>query len=158
MADWGDLGLSDNPFDPAKDLPGVADVTLLQDLVTAPLQVHVEPNLKPLYCADLGPFGLHLENFRNELKLKGYAQEPPTSGKLSFIITIRGPKGSGKSSLANMMVDWLKGCIEPNENGWDVEERFRDDPRTNVEEQKVDIRDLQEAIEKKAVKHHCIIL
>ena len=157
MADWSDLGLLDNPFEPT-EFRGVENVTLLQDLVTAPLQVHVEPNLKPLYCLDLGPFSGHLRKFQNDLRLKGYRQQPPQSGRLSFVFTICGPKGSGKSSLANMMIDWLKGCLSPGEGPWDVEERFRDDPGSSAEEQGRVIGDLQSDIEKKQVKYHCIVL
>jgi hypothetical protein len=156
MPDWTVLGLSDNPFDPARELPEVEDY-LLQDLVTQPLQVHIAPALKALYCPNLGKFADHLADFKNELRLKGYAQDPPSASRSSFIFAIRGPKGSGKTTLANMMIDWLKGCHRENET-WNIEELFRDEPLSNPQEQMSAIKKLEEDIEKKAEKSHCLAL
>lgn len=104
------FGLRDNPFDPL-EFAGVAS-HLLDDLSTRALQVDDAPELMPLFIPTAGPFEAALGTFAEMLTLAGYSSgDDPKLGAKSFLFRIIGPQGSGKSTLTNVMIDWLRRCL-----------------------------------------------
>lgn len=147
-----------NPFDP-DNLPGVGDFGdqywLLQDLMRQPLQVHVNPVLKQLVCSKNTTL---LERFKEDLARKKYTQNPSAVGRFSIIAGIYGPGGTGKSTLANLMIDYVKLCGVPATN-WVIHERWRDTPEADPAAQKKEIEDLAaHLVGEPNGGLHCIVL
>ncbi len=104
------FGLLDNPFNP-QEFDGVSG-TMLDGLFEIPLAIDEEPRLEPLFVAAAGPFQRHVDTFKNTLRAEGYRSgENPSRTHKSFVFRVFGPKGSGKSTMTNKMVGWLKGCF-----------------------------------------------
>jgi adenylate kinase family enzyme len=109
------FGLSDNPFSPARlpllpdgTRPSVAKLSL-SNINTRPLRVDKEPNLRHLVVPGAGDFAAFEREFRNKLEVAGYAAHPvETANHLAFIIS--GAEGTGKSTLASMLVRRLQLC------------------------------------------------
>src|SRR5689334_11054199 len=101
------FGLSDNPFCPTQALAGMHNLLAIQNLSSLPLRVHEEPLLMKLYCPIVGTQDA-VDNFKDMISDNGY--EPPSVGTQSFLTVIRGPQGTGKTTLANVLVHHLKKC------------------------------------------------
>ncbi len=104
------FGIRDNPFCPNKPYEGVSPF-LMAKLSSLPLQIHKAPRLKDLFSEDAGPFRDAIQDFQS--LLQGYGYDPPGVGTESFVFLIRGPQGTGKTTLALWMVDWLASCLPP---------------------------------------------
>lgn len=108
------FGLRDNPFNP-QVFEKVRDRALDQ-LWSVALKLDEEPSLLPLFVADAGPFRARLEDFVGRLQASGYTSgQKPALGHKSFVFRVVGPQGSGKSTLTNRLVGWLKTCAPGNE-------------------------------------------
>lgn len=103
------FGLTDNPFAPVSwkvGTPGLAD-----NLVTRPLRVDLDAGLRKLYVPQAGPFEAHTEDFIARLEEVGYSKGQQLTGKQSLAILIAGPTGTGKSTLANVMLAEALACV-----------------------------------------------
>jgi hypothetical protein len=126
LTDWFKaFAFSDNPFDPSQPLRGMANADRMQDLARSPLPVHQEPKLEELFCPAAGAFAEYLMVFVQRAALAGYRPGIPLTAKRSLLFLIKGPRGTGKTTLANVMVErlqrgqppgsWL--CLELDESG-----------------------------------------
>jgi hypothetical protein len=103
------FSLADNPFYPRrKALLGVEDPVVMQTLVSRPLRIHEDRALIKLYVEEAGPFKENVEQFLNTISEFGYAPKDAELGSEPFIFLIKGSIGSGKTTLANVMVYHLK--------------------------------------------------
>ncbi len=103
------FSLADNPFYPRRQaLLGVQDPVVMQTLVSRPLRVHEEKALLALYSEDAGPFKEHVERFLSTISQFGYDPKKEELCSEPFIFLIKGSIGSGKTTLANVMVYHLK--------------------------------------------------
>ena len=115
------FALEDNPFAPTRPLPKVGNAAVMTNLDRKPLPIDVEPELKQLYCADAGPFCEHLKTFEETIEESGYDPSTGARGMNSFVFLIQGPQGTGKSTLANLLVHTLKQCTIAEQKDWCVE-------------------------------------
>lgn len=103
------FALADNPFYPRrKALLGVEDPIVMQTVVSRPLRVHEDAALLKLYSEEAGPFKESVEQFLNTISEFGYDPNDDELGSEPFIFLIKGSIGSGKTTLANVMVYHLK--------------------------------------------------
>jgi hypothetical protein len=103
------FSLADNPFYPRRQtLLGVEDPVMMQTLVSRPLRVHEEKGLLNLYSEEAGPFKESVERFLSTLSEFGYDPENAELGREPSIFLIKGSTGSGKTTLANVMVYHLR--------------------------------------------------
>jgi hypothetical protein len=72
----------------------------------------------PLYCPSSGPFDNNMRRFQSLMMGYNFATDPPTLGVEPFIFHIRGPVGSGKTTLANVMMHWIQKCRPESEPEW----------------------------------------
>jgi hypothetical protein len=152
------FSLADNPFYPRrKTLLGVEDPVVMQTLVSRPLRVHEEKALLKLYSEEAGPFKESVERFLNTISEFGYNPEDADLGSEPFIILIKGSIGSGKTTLANVMVYHLRKAnpecdrliiLDP----W-AEERF--DLHT-TQEAAIDL--LEKDIQVSKGKYYCVMI
>jgi hypothetical protein len=117
---WEDLfGLRESPFDPgALPKPGSENL-VLSELVTRPLLLHESPALRQLYCPKAGPFAEHEHKFQVRMRLSGYAPGQQSDPKRSQIFVVAGPEGTGKTTLASAMIEWLCQWTPPAGN-WHI--------------------------------------
>ena len=108
------FGLRENPFKPSR-IEGVEKIVMTKDLHTSPLKIHEEPKLISMYCPHAGPFHSLFEKFKNMITLEGYEINPSCAGNSCFIFLIMGSEGTGKTTLASMMMHHLKQCKEKKE-------------------------------------------
>ena len=124
--DYGNaFALLDNPFSPLGPLAGVKRKSLQNNLANNPLLINLEPALEPLYSQDAGLFGTYLENFQKFARRAGYREKPPPPrvGNSSFIFSIYGTEGTGKTTFAQILVSWLKQC-KPGDSNWSVHDEW----------------------------------
>jgi hypothetical protein len=115
--------LRDNPFR-LDALPSGIPSHLRDGLQVAPLRMALESRLTDYYSdglyrsldptPGLPQSGTPLEDFTSRMGDLGFSQAPKTvaSGR-SRIFLIRGPMGTGKTTLAHRMVRWLLDCAPP---------------------------------------------
>jgi hypothetical protein len=155
------FALLDNPFSPLEPLKGLKKKNRQNDLASEPLLVDLEPVLEPLYSPDAGPFGTYVENFQKFARQNGYRDKPlpPKAGNSSFIFSIYGNEGTGKTTLAQVIISWLKQC-KSREDHWSVYHEWSftklDDSVKEIER----IDALQEQIQKDvtAESYCCIVV
>jgi hypothetical protein len=114
------FGLTDNPFQPTRTLPCTTAIKpfLLNGLAKLPLRVHDEECLNPLFVEDAGPFADHLRDFRDMLAVDGYSDAGAGTASNAFLIA--GEQGTGKSTLAYKMAQWIGQCVA--QPGWQTVE------------------------------------
>ncbi|HWW86022.1 MAG TPA: hypothetical protein VNZ26_20640 [Vicinamibacterales bacterium] len=117
------FALSDNPFSPVRKLAGLVRLAAQDGLERRPLMLNAESALIPLFSENAGPFGKHLQTFRRRLKQHGYSDNPPSVGVQSHVFTIYGIEGTGKTTLAQAMIRWLKRC-KPDAGNWHVRDEL----------------------------------
>lgn len=139
------FALIDNPFNPYAPLAGLKRAVLQNELSKKPLLFNLEPALKPLYAAGAGPFGAHLETFQDFVRDRGYNDNPPQLGNGSFIFSIYGVEGTGKTTLSQAIVQWLQCCRTPGA-GWRVYDEWSVRAITPLTEQPTRIGDLEHSI------------
>jgi hypothetical protein len=161
LSDWrkafGFL-VQDNPFNPSQPLDGMANADLMLDLGAQALPIHREPKLGPLFCADAGGFAQSLQKFHHRVGVAGYRPGPPPSvGTQPFLILIGGPKGSGKTTLANVMVEWVSRC-DPRGVHWDIYDPWSTRDFDTPESQIAALGPLEADIKDKQPVHCCVLL
>jgi hypothetical protein len=132
------FGLRDNPFCPVKPLLGMTKPNLISNLSAEPLRVHEEPLLMTLHYEGLGRQSL--VQFKEMASEAGYA--PPAIGTQSFLSIILGPQGTGKTTLANVLVHHLKQCTPGAPGVWRVYEPWANKQPDQSDGQIKDIADL----------------
>jgi hypothetical protein len=154
------FALRDNPFSPLELLEGLKKKIWQSDLATNPLLVDLEPVLERLYSPDAGPFGTYVENFQKFARRNGYRDKPlpPKVGNSSFIFSIFGNEGTGKTTLAQVITSWLKQC-KPKEGHWNV---FHEWSLTRIEDLDKQIKridELQEQVKRDVTpESYCCIV
>src|SRR5882724_9642416 len=146
------FGLIDNPFSPKKLLKGVKHGLLMKSIYINPLRLDDDDGLMQLYVGNAGPFDLRFKEFRTKLNGEGYyhnaASDQSPVGINSFIFFVHGPIGTGKSTLINLMIRWLKGCIPPNGTWLPFRAQFN--LRATDSQQNSELDKLKDTIEKQA--------
>jgi hypothetical protein len=151
------FAIDDNPFDPSKPINGMASAELMVDLSARALPIHREPRLAPLFCHDVGNFARDLDTFRFRASAAGYNPEPLSAGTRSFLTFIGGPKGSGKTTLANVMVEWLSRCT-PDGVRWHTFDPWADrEFDTRISQLKA-MKRLKKDIDRQNPSHCCVLL
>lgn len=113
-------GLTDNPFAPRRlpplngAQPSVQNKFLLSNLHKQPLRLDKDPALDCLYVPEAGEFGRYQQEFQDMLELAGYGEDPVETVQ-QFAFLVCGEQGTGKSTLVNWLVRWLKQCRIPGE-------------------------------------------
>jgi hypothetical protein len=111
-----------NPFSLQDALEDLRD-DLAQDLVSAPLQIAEDNRLVDFYSNEIyepsAPTNhkLPFDYFTSSMTARGYLDGSggqKAIGKGGRVILIRGPQGTGKTTLAHRMMSWLKSCGD----GW----------------------------------------
>jgi adenylate kinase family enzyme len=155
------FALLDNPFEPLGDIEGVGNQLYQSDLASRPLLLNREPALERLYSSDAGPFGTYLKNFQAFARKSGYrdAPPPPKAGKKSFIFSIYGNEGTGKTTLAQAIINWLKKC-KPKNGQWYVSDDMSLTKVADVGKQIEVIESLQQRIKDNVSQggHCCVVL
>ena len=100
------FALRDNPFRPMRRIPGVTRVAFLASLETRPLRMDIEPALRHLYVPKLGLSDRHEAEFQHVIRSQG-GYRPGSAGFQSFIFLISGYQGTGKTTLASAMIQWV---------------------------------------------------
>jgi hypothetical protein len=114
------FGLTDNPFAPMRlpllngTQPTVQNKLLLSNLHKLPLRLDKDWALDCLFVPEAGKFGKYQQEFQNMLELAGYGEDPVETVR-QFAFLVRGEQGTGKSTLVNMLVHWLRQCRVPGE-------------------------------------------
>jgi hypothetical protein len=146
------FGLTDNPFSPKIVLPGVKSGLVMKSIYINPLRLDDDDGLMQLYVGDAGPFDLRYQEYSTKLQGEGYVHtnDPgkPLVGINSFIFFIHGPIGTGKSTLMNLMIRWLKLCQPPNGDWLAFKAQFN--LRATEAQQMLELERLKDRIEKKA--------
>jgi hypothetical protein len=143
------FSLADNPFYPRRaKLLGVQDPIVMQTLVSRPLRVHEEASLLKLYSEEAGPFKEHVVKFLSTVSGFGYDPDNADLGSEPFIFLIKGSIGSGKTTLANVMVHHLKRANPKGDllvvfDPW-AEERFDIHTKQEAEIEKLEKRILDQ--------------
>lgn len=114
--------LTDNPFSPKKPLAGVKMPFLMKSIYINPLKLDADDDdngLYRLYVPDAGPFDDIHQQYLTKLQGENYWESAPgrapSVGLNSFIFLVRGPIGTGKTTLMNLMIRSLKRCKPPSE-------------------------------------------
>ena len=119
-------GLRGNPFTLADSLPVDIKNDLRDGLQTSPLRMALEKLLLPYYCDAVYPkvkswkwTSTPFQTFERLMQERGYSDNPQAVDPKghSRIVLIRGPRGTGKTTLAQRMMRWLMDC-DPVENRW----------------------------------------
>jgi hypothetical protein len=143
------FGLLDNPFNP-QEFRGISGA-LLDGLFEKPIALDEELGLEPLFVSNAGPFQQHLQVFKSVLTAGGYQSGvDPKSVLKSFAFRVIGPKGSGKSTMTNKMIAWLKGCFTDTQMAkHDLRVLERKVSPLRIESTLADVRKLAEGQRKK---------
>jgi hypothetical protein len=162
LTDWRKaFGFDDNPFNPSQPLGGMASAEWMVDLAVEPLPIHREPKLSPLFCDRAGDFERALKSFDHRLGVAGYrpggAPGGPTAGRQSFLIFIAGPKGTGKTTLANVMVERVFRC-RPAGVAWRYYDAYTANPPETAREQREGLEALKKAVNADDPRHCCVVL
>jgi len=112
------FALTDNPFGPSTPFPDMTRPNLLSDIQSLPLNIHREPKLKQLYCADAGPFRAHFDRFSRAIGRRHFSSNPASRGVTSDLVVIRGDQGTGKTSFASYCADHLLSCTPNGSTPW----------------------------------------
>jgi len=152
------FALTDNPFSPIQPLPGLNMLAVQNALDSNPLLIETEPALEKLFSPNAGPFGTYLENFKRFARREGYHDAPPRAGIKSHIVSIWGYEGTGKSTLAQVFIKWLKTCT-PRTGKWFIHEEWSRLKLTEVQRQLDRIDEEHRAIVAAATanSHVCIV-
>lgn len=152
------FALSDNPFGPRKKLPGVLNSAVSAELETNPLRVHEEPSLLNLFAPNAGKFKEHIDDFLYSIEEEGYDRDAKTLGLGSSVVLICGHHGTGKTTLTNVLIHYLKEC-DSRDNSWKIFEAtavIDGDSHKRLEE----IENLKEKITQETQEgdHCCVVI
>ena len=151
------FGLVDNPFSPIQPL-GLNNIGAQNELEVKPLLINSEPMLQRLFSENAGPFGTYLNNFKQFLRQRGYRDTPPQAGINSYVFSIFGYEGTGKTTLAQVIISWLKLC-KPKTGNWYVHDEWSFQKVKEVQKQIERINEEQTRITKESGKNsYCCIV
>jgi hypothetical protein len=158
--DYGKVfALRDNPFSPYEPFEGLTRINLHRDLPNNPLLINLEPTLECMYSSEAGPFGTFLENFKNFARQHNYRDKPPRVGNSSFIFSIYGFEGTGKTTLAQVIINWLKKC-KPRTGEWHVHDEWSlsklPDPAKQIE--RIDALEQKIRVEISKNSYCCVVV
>jgi hypothetical protein len=124
------FGLTDNPFAPMR-IPllsgtqaSVQNRLLLSNLHKQPLRLDKDSALEYLFVPEAGKFGRYQREFQDMLESADYDQNPAVTTR-QFAFLVCGEQGTGKSTLVNALVPWLRKCRV--QDGWN-EYRYPPEP------------------------------
>jgi hypothetical protein len=92
-------------------------------LAAAPLQLHHEPRLLPLFTRALD--GGHVDSFAELIDEYGFRPDPPELGSEPFAFVVHGDQGAGKTTLVNRLILHLQQCA-PSNKSWKLYGQTRD--------------------------------
>ncbi|MBC8029115.1 MAG: hypothetical protein H7Z16_03310 [Pyrinomonadaceae bacterium] len=153
------FALKDNPFSPLQPLDGLLDVTAQNDLANNPLLINLEPVLETMFSPDAGAFGTFMGNFQSFARMKGYREKPPGTGLSSFAFSIYGNEGTGKTSMAQYLISWLKQC-KPKTGEWHIFDEWSLERMADPLKQIERINEVQSKIEKEISRgsYCCVVV
>jgi hypothetical protein len=143
---------------PIQPLTGLNNIGAQNDLETKPLLINSEPALQRLFSDSAGPFGTHLTAFKTLARQRGYHDRPPQVGVKSHIFSIYGYEGTGKTTLVQAIISWLKTC-KPKTGDWYVRDEWSFETVKEVQKQIERIDKEQEWIVRESGKNsYCCIV
>jgi predicted AAA+ superfamily ATPase len=136
------LALGDNPFDP-KNFEGKPGCS--ESLGRLPLRVDLCEKVVELYCEELEKFRQLEAEFKEQLRQEGYSAGKKRSNS-SFVIIVRGPQGSGKTTLASKFLKILHETGQPGDPDWvSKATEFRD---ISLDDQQLSGVEIEQTLEK----------
>lgn len=151
------FGLADNPFGPARPVPGLP-VPLTANLQVRPLMLHRNPKLNDLYCESLSSFQDACKKLEVALEVAGYTANPPDRGTASYLVSIAGDRGAGKTTLASRMIQMMQLRAPQGGSAWVVEELLLNSTQETVDEQGARLRALEAKIIGQPPEYVCILV
>ena len=153
------FSLRDNPFGPRKQINGMQNLFAMQNLESQPLRIHEEPKLLELFSEKAGPYDELIRGYLRWIEQEGYDGQAKIFGTGSSIILIGGHQGTGKTTLAYLLVHYLKEC-ENGSKKWKIFHNDSPGQRSIPQEQAKSIRELNNKIKESTQKndHCCVVL
>lgn len=153
------FALTDDPFKPKQPLDGITNAPAQDSLEVRPLLINAESALTWLYCPEAGRFAHYEEKFQDYARSEGYRDDtdPPRAGANSSLLSLYGHEGTGKTTLAQAMINWLKQC-KPKVGQWHIEDKWSSKIFDTPAEQIAALDELQAKVSKGNSKYNCVVL
>jgi hypothetical protein len=151
------FGLSDNPFGPLLAFDKVPP-NLTLELAKRPLFVHKNDGLDQLCCEKISSFKKACDKFEGLLEVSGYTANPVGRGVTSYLISVQGDRGAGKTTLASRMLQLTRKRTPVSEPEWNVEELSLRSIGQTVTEQAALIKALEKKILDKKAMYNCVLV
>jgi len=151
------FGLSDNPFGPRRQYGTVAPALTL-DLQFKPLLLHRDAQLARLYCDKIPSFANACQKMEALLEADAYTANPPGRGVASYLISIEGDRGTGKTTLASRMLQLMTARTPPGDPAWRVEELFLRSKFDTSSEQVDKLKALEARVTAANEQYNCVLV
>jgi hypothetical protein len=151
------FGLKDNPFGPMQAVPGLPP-RLTADLQTRPLLLHKNDKLEQFYCESLSSFYQAYNDLDVALEVAGYTANPPGRGVSSYLVSIGGDRGAGKTTLACRMLQMMRQRSPKDEPAWHLEEALLNSTQQTLTEQLAELTALETRVIASQQDYVCILI
>jgi len=151
------FGLADNPFGPTKAVLGMP-LPLTANLQSRPLLLHRNANLNQLYCESLSSFQDACKELEAVIEVDGYTANPPDRGGTSYMVSIAGDRGAGKTTLACRMIQMMLERTPQGAAAWQVEELFLNSTQQTLSEQLDKLKALESKVIADQREYVCILV
>lgn len=155
------FALRDDPFKPKQLLSGLTNPPLQDSLEIRPLLINSDIALEFLYSRHAGRFKHYEEVFQDYARGEGYRDDtdPTRVGANSALVSLYGYEGTGKTTLAQAMIRWLRKCEPPTGLGqWYIEDSWSSRFFASAEDQKVELGKLQDKVSKANNRYNCVVV